>query len=214
MTTAATIDSPPGADLFEAALGVLRAATSNPTAAAARPATGSGGCPEQDYSWFPDFYSETASRLRGYVGQLVGNAALADDITQEAYLRVLRTELPTREPARLRSYLYRTATNLARDHWRLRKRRGAEESLDGIAEPAAEAPADAPLGADVNRLLGTLSRQQRSLLWLAYVEGATHREIASVLDVREASVRVLLFRARRKMAELIRSHGLIPEEPT
>ena len=44
-------------------------------------------------------------------------------------------------------------------------------------------------------------------LWLAYVEGATHREIASATGLRELSVRVLLARARRKLATLVRQGG-------
>jgi RNA polymerase sigma-70 factor (ECF subfamily) len=44
-------------------------------------------------------------------------------------------------------------------------------------------------------------------MWLAYVEGADHCEIAETLGLREASVRVLLFRARRKLAHLLREGG-------
>jgi RNA polymerase sigma-70 factor (ECF subfamily) len=44
---------------------------------------------------------------------------------------------------------------------------------------------------------------QRELLWLAYAQGASHQEIASVLGVRAISVRTLLLRARRKMAALL-----------
>jgi RNA polymerase sigma-70 factor (ECF subfamily) len=41
------------------------------------------------------------------------------------------------------------------------------------------------------------------MLWLAYAEGASHREIADVLGVRPASLKSMLFRARRKLAELL-----------
>ena len=169
-------------------------------------ATGHSGVPE-DASWFYDFYASTASRLRGYLGQLVRSQDLADDLLQESYLRLLRAELPTHEPRRLRSYLYTTATNLARDHWR-REARRREESLDGL-EPAST-PHEAGLGLDISEVMKELPEKQRSLLWLAYVEGASHREIAVILGLQEASVRVLLFRARGRIAALLRSRGLAP----
>ena len=48
--------------------------------------------------------------------------------------------------------------------------------------------------------MGRLRVQERTMLWLAYVEQASHREIASALSIKEGSVRVLLSRARQKMA--------------
>ena len=50
------------------------------------------------------------------------------------------------------------------------------------------------------------------MLWLAHVEGTGHREIAAVLGVKAASVPVLLFRARRKLAGLLRKKGYGPGE--
>ena len=55
----------------------------------------------------------------------------------------------------------------------------------------------------MTRTFQRLRPQQRQLLWLAYVEGADHHEIARALGLRPLSVRVLLFRARRKLAQLI-----------
>jgi RNA polymerase sigma-70 factor, ECF subfamily len=49
------------------------------------------------------------------------------------------------------------------------------------------------------------------LLWLAYVEGSSHKEIGEIVGLRSASVRLLLFRARRKLAGLLRRRGVRPE---
>ena len=46
------------------------------------------------------------------------------------------------------------------------------------------------------------------MLWLAYVEGCSHKEIAGVVGLKAASVRLLLFRARQKLAALLRERGL------
>jgi RNA polymerase sigma-70 factor (ECF subfamily) len=57
-----------------------------------------------------------------------------------------------------------------------------------------------------------LKPRERELLWLAYVEGSSHREIAQLSGLREQSVRGLLFRARARLAALLRRRGLAPEE--
>jgi RNA polymerase sigma factor (sigma-70 family) len=63
----------------------------------------------------------------------------------------------------------------------------------------------------VNRLFRTLNARQQALLWLAYVEGFHHSEIAESLGIKEDSVRVVLSRARRQLAALLTAEGLGPE---
>jgi DNA-directed RNA polymerase specialized sigma24 family protein len=57
------------------------------------------------------------------------------------------------------------------------------------------------------RTFRALTPRNRVLLWLAYVEGSAHREIAAALGLKASSVPVLLFRARRKLARLLKSKG-------
>jgi RNA polymerase sigma-70 factor (ECF subfamily) len=52
-----------------------------------------------------------------------------------------------------------------------------------------------------------LRPRDRQLLWLAYAEGYSHREIAEVTGLASASIRLLLFRARRKIARLLREQS-------
>ena len=62
---------------------------------------------------------------------------------------------------------------------------------------------------DVARTFADLAPRDRALLWLAYVEGETHEEMAASLGVRRGSIKVLLFRARRRLRELLRAKGVI-----
>lgn len=147
---------------------------------------------------FRQFYEQTARPLRAWLRRVAGQQQV-DDIAQEAYLRVLRTparELPVDER---RAYLYRVASNLVNDAWRAQQRQGGPSvRLDGDTLQAEVAgPAEA---IDMNRALAGLRLRERTLLWLAYVERASHREIAAALEVKEGSVRVLLSRARQKLA--------------
>jgi len=163
-----------------------------------------------DERTFQILYSRTASALRAYVARVIGSATPADDIVQEAYLRLLRTPPATRDPDELRAFLYRIASNLIHDHWR-RQRREREASDRHTGNSKTVGP-DIPLRLDMVRLFEQLRPQQRQLMWLAYVEGADHREIAAALGLRERSVRVLLHRARRKLAALIKATSRTREE--
>ena len=67
---------------------------------------------------------------------------------------------------------------------------------------------DLALRLDMARVFTALWPEQRQLVWLAYVEGASHKEIGAAIGVREGSVRVLLHRAKRKLAALLGEAGL------
>ena len=150
---------------------------------------------------FEAFYRRTAGHVRAYVVRVVGNTAIADDIVQEAYLRLLRSLPATRDEQELRAYLFRITSNLMADDWRRHKREPLL-SDEHVPERGIDGP-DIALRVDMIRTFERLPLQQRQLLWLAYVEGVKHRDIATALGLREQSVRVLLHRAKRKLARLL-----------
>jgi RNA polymerase sigma-70 factor (ECF subfamily) len=153
-----------------------------------------------DEEAFHAFFQETAAPLRAYVVGVLGSTTSADDIVQDAFLRLLRLPAPPADQSHLRALLFRTAGNLIADQWRRQRRQGV---VDGEVPERLVAPRDIGLRIDMKRTFQRLPPQQRQLLWLAYVEGADHHEIARTLGLRPLSVRVLLFRARRKLAQLI-----------
>ena len=59
---------------------------------------------------------------------------------------------------------------------------------------------------DISRAMARLRPRDRAMLWLAYAEGASHREIADTLGVGTASVKTMLHRARRRLAGLLGGH--------
>jgi len=154
-----------------------------------------------DEARFTAFYEATAPALGRYLLRVTGDPAMADDILQEAYMRLLRTSLPEMDEAALRSYLFQTATHLVYDHWRRTRRE--RRALARLRDEAAPARPSSPEAADVMAAFHRLSVRERALLWLAHVEEYDHRAIARIVGVGERSVRVLLFRARRKMARLL-----------
>ena len=60
----------------------------------------------------------------------------------------------------------------------------------------------------VARLFEQLTARERALLWLAYVEGESHEEIAVSLGLGRRSIKVLLFRAKRRLRDLLKSRGM------
>ena len=160
-----------------------------------------------DQAAFRSFYQKTAPNLRAYIQRRCGSADIADDIFQETFLRFLRSAPDLPSEAAMRGYLYRTAESSIADHWR-RKRREREWTIASLfwREPPPPGIAD-----DMTRAFNQLKPQQRLLLWLAYVEGLDHREIAAAARVKERSVRVLLFRARKALEGILKRAGIGPE---
>ena len=152
-------------------------------------------------SQFENIYNEHSRPLWAYARRLSGSAEVADDVMQESFMRFLGAA--TRSDTNEKAYLYRIATNLVYDYFRRYARemkRQTEYASNKTEEPAYE-----PFAADsdLTEHFGKLKVQERALLWLAYVEGHRHDEIAEMLGLNSLSVRVLLFRARRKLSALM-----------
>lgn len=177
-------------------------------AGGAQEAAGAGICdPAMENEAFAGFYERSARPLWAYLARVSSDPALADDLMQESYVRFLCAEgapsLATDGEAAARLYLFRIATNLLRDHWR----RPRAASIEDIPEEFFAAQGDAAQ-TDAQILLAPAFKQmkprERQMLWLAHAEGYSHREIAQVMGLNTASIRLLLFRARRKIAALLR----------
>ena len=159
---------------------------------------------------FIAFHAATYRGLWAYAHRAGGQAALADDIVQDAYIRLLQADTAALAPPQLKAYLYRTATNLLRDHWR-RTRRDVPDTDADFDRPDRSSADRLDLGIDLHEAFAHLPEQQRALLWLSYAEGYPHRDVARMLGLGEKSVRVLLFRARKKLLAVLHRTTTLPE---
>jgi RNA polymerase sigma-70 factor (ECF subfamily) len=167
---------------------------------------------QMDEDSFRVFYERTSRPVWAYLSRMTGEPRLADDLLQEAYYRFLRAGVTHESEAHRRNYLFRIATNLVHD---LRRR----PRIDNVpmrqgpdaAEPADPQSADAAGAAlrrvDLGRAMARLKPRERDLLWLAYAQGSSHQEIAQALGLKATSIKLLLFRARRRLAALLREGG-------
>jgi RNA polymerase sigma-70 factor (ECF subfamily) len=156
-----------------------------------------------DSDAFAGFYLRSAPALRAYIVRVSGNTALAEDLMQESYLRFLGASRPIGGEVDYRRYLFRIATNLLRDHWR----RPRTACLDEIPErmlAARDSSSQIDSQVRLDPAMARMRPRDRQLLWLAHAEGYSHQEISEITGLRAASIRLLLFRARRKIARLLR----------
>jgi RNA polymerase sigma-70 factor (ECF subfamily) len=165
---------------------------------------------QMDEDAFRSFYDRTARSLWAYLSRATGDSRLADDLLQEAYYRLLRAGRQYEDEAHRRHYLFRIGINLVRDHQR-RPRINLTRRMPEAGErdhPSTASSGDVADSAarriDLGRAMAQLTRRERDLLWLAYAQGSSHEEIAVSLGLKAASIKSLLFRARRRLAALLR----------
>ena len=164
---------------------------------------------EMDEDTFRAFYDRTARMLWAYLSRMTGSPQLADDLLQETYYRFLRARSAHEGEAHRRNYLFRIATNLVRDA----RRRALASPASFVSHDDGELPGDATLAAraesraDVRSAMARLKPRERELLWLAYAQGSSHREIGEALGLKTGSIKPLLFRARQRLAALLRGAG-------
>jgi RNA polymerase sigma-70 factor (ECF subfamily) len=159
-------------------------------------------CAPMDSDEFAGFYERSARPLWAYLARASGDTTLADDLLQESYMRFLCADRNEDGEVAARRYLFKIGTNLLRDHWRRPKASSIDElpeELLHVADQTRQADEKAMLGPALQRM----KPRERQLLWLAYAEGYSHREIAEIMGLGSASIRLLLFRARHKIAALL-----------
>lgn len=149
------------------------------------------------------------SAILNYVYRLVGDSELAEDLTQETYVKaygaIERLDLGASAEARRRAWLYRIAHNVATDHLR-RKARLQWLSLDRLRGQGSGDPADEVVEREpVNQAMSKLTAEQREVLQLFCSEGLSALEVAEVLGISAAAARKRRQRAREAFEGAYRS---------
>jgi len=162
-----------------------------------------------DVAAFEDLVARFEKPLFGFLLLRTGHAEEAEELTQEAFLKAWRNIARYDPRWRFSTWLYTLAKRLA-----ISRQRAAKPALAGI-----EALRTIPVDEDPSRIASAreehanlwalaarvLSVEQRSALWLRYSDDLEIAEIARILGRRKVTVRVILFRAREKLATRLRS---------
>jgi RNA polymerase sigma-70 factor, ECF subfamily len=141
--------------------------------------------------------------------RLTGSASDAQDIHQEAFLKVYKKLDGFRFECSFATWLYRIVTNVCLDHLRVRKRTGAIEvhDDDALNQLSDNRPGNNPeqqllggeLSAQILRALKRLTPRERMVFDLKHFHGLTLRNVSEILNTSEASVKTTFFRATRKL---------------
>jgi RNA polymerase sigma-70 factor (ECF subfamily) len=168
-----------------------------------------------DESAFARIVDKYSGRLINFLYRYTRDRGTAEDLAQEAFLRLYRAA-PALEPrAALSTVLFRFAYNLAVDSARRAASRSsiAAVSLDEAAERGTEpAGEDSPekdletarLGEETEAALAALPGPQRTALLLRALEDRSYAEIAEIMDISVPAVESLLFRARQTLSKKLK----------
>jgi RNA polymerase sigma-70 factor (ECF subfamily) len=156
-----------------------------------------------DQAAFQQLYREHVGRVYALCLRLTGNAALAEERTQDVFVRVWRKLGSFRGESAFSSWLHRVTVNVVFMERRAAGRRWAR--VEATADPEAlergrEGPSPA-LALDLERAIAALPDGARQVFVLHDVEGYRHEEIAGLVGIAVGTSKAQLFRARRLLRE-------------
>ena len=151
-----------------------------------------------DASEYSAFYRREFRPVARTVYLIVHDPQRAEDLTQEAFLRLLQHWPKVSRYERPGAWVRRVAIRLATKHVRRERMRGLRE---GTTTPA---PSPEPVDLDVLRAIALLPPQQRAVVVLFYFEDRPISEIVDLLACTESAAKVWLHRARHRLADILR----------
>ena len=158
------------------------------------------------------FYERYSRSFWFYIYKICGNEQMADDIFQESFYKFLKAEIAIQNEKHMQVYIYRIAYRLILDKLRRAKvekkafEEGQQAYMRNLQKAGPQSEIDFSL--DMEKTFKRLKPKERMLLWMAYVEGYNYAEIAEMTETKENSLKVQLFRAREKLARILKRQEL------
>jgi RNA polymerase sigma-70 factor, ECF subfamily len=157
-------------------------------------------------------YEETLPTIYRFVYGKVGNREEAEDLTSQIYLKALNGLDQSRDPASAQAWLFQVARTTIADYWRVFYRLRSSSLDDLLAagwdNPSAQATAPVDIDAEpavtaarAQRILSALPERYRDVLTLRFLQNMSLKETAARMNLSEANVKVLQFRALRKASQ-------------
>lgn len=150
-------------------------------------------------------YQRYAPRVYAVVRRIAGSDALAEDWSQEAWIRAFRALPRFRGDAAFSTWLHRVAVNSALQGRRKRSRHDSREAPLPATLPGRRRDAPMELRLTLERAVERLPDRMRQVLVMHDVEGFTHDEIGDMLGIAPGTSKSQLFKARAKMRMMLRS---------
>jgi RNA polymerase sigma-70 factor (sigma-E family) len=142
-------------------------------------------------------YERHADDAIGLAYLLTGDRVLAEDLVQDAFVRITARFVHLRDPDAFGAYLRRSVVNLANSHFR--RRRVERRHLQGLSGSEPTVEPDLAVGLTLRDAIFRLPVRQRTALVLRFYEDLPEREIAAVMRCRTGAVKQLVFRAMQTL---------------
>jgi len=159
---------------------------------------------EETYKRFERLFHELSDSIYRLCLYKTSDPAIAENLTQETFLRLWKSMVSGTEVEQPKFYLYQIARNLIIDHYRLSKSFSLDELVEeGFDPPGKEDTPDhlAEL-ALLRRTIESLQEEYRDVVYLRFVEGLPVQEIAKILQISENLASVRINRGKKKLVEL------------
>jgi RNA polymerase sigma-70 factor, ECF subfamily len=161
---------------------------------------------------FWKIYDEYYGPVRKFILTYVRDEWVADDLIQDTFLRVQKNLDSVRDSDKISSWVFRIAYNLCHDHFRQSKRSSVNNRLIQAEIPTfKEAMVQKELeqnqmGQCVQDKMDLLAKDYRTVLILSDIMAFSQKEIAEILSISVANVKVRVHRARKRMRAILEEH--------
>lgn len=148
-------------------------------------------------------------RIRNFILVMVRDPWIADDLTQDTFVRAMGRMEGLRDPQKLESWLFKIAHNLCYDHFRTRARHPSQPMDSQTEVPSDDHPnlektlEHHEMNACIQRQVDKLPENYRTVIWLFDGQGFSLQESANILGITVTNTKVRLHRARRQLKSIL-----------
>jgi RNA polymerase sigma factor (sigma-70 family) len=144
-------------------------------------------------------------RIYNFLARMTMDRALAEDLTQNVFLRIIKYRNSYREGLRFQSWIYQVARNIFSDHYQMHKNRFSDfVDVEKISDHITERNESAALEEQeklLERSMAMLNEEQRELLVLTRFQHMKYEDVALIMDTTVANIKVKVHRAIAKLRE-------------
>ena len=141
---------------------------------------------------------------RFFLHQTLGDASLSDDLAQDTFIKAWRNIGSFRAMSSFQTWLMRIAYNVFYDYVRSRK---TTSDIDNVAEPMTNGNSNPSLQMDLYHALSLLKPDERTCITLQLVNGYKIDQIAKITNMKEGTVKSILFRGKEKLTKYLKQNG-------
>ena len=141
---------------------------------------------------------------RFFLHQTLGDEPLSDDLAQDTFIKAWRNIGSFRAMSSFQTWLMRIAYNVFYDYVRNRK---TTSDIDNVAEPMTNGNSNPSLQMDLYHALSLIKPDERTCITLQLVDGYKIDQIAKITDMKEGTVKSILFRGKEKLTKYLKQNG-------